>query len=117
MGVLWTWLLPPPHDARTPPLTARDALALCEAGDLLLARESLEHRALRLRLALAVARDVGRVQRGRFPQQLVTVLPGACVMTATRALAPRANGRRGECVRSVDEVRSGRGCVSVARSH
>lgn len=84
MGVQWTWLLreAPPADARhaaAPALTARDALALCEAGDLLLARESLEHRALRLRLALAVARDVGRVQRGRFPQQLVTALPGACV--------------------------------------
>lgn len=85
MGALWTSLALHGHAnghanaAAALRLSEQDALALCEDGDLLLARDSLEHRALRLRLELAVARDVGRVQRGRFPRQLATELPGPCV--------------------------------------
>lgn len=58
-------------------LTPSDALALGEDGDLLLAREALAHAALRLRLDAAVARDVGRAQRGQLPDRLATRLPGA----------------------------------------
>ncbi|KAL3672897.1 hypothetical protein V7S43_002198 [Phytophthora oleae] len=53
----------------------KDALALCEDGDLLLAREKLADCALRVGVEFVVARDIQRMQRGQFPAQRVTSLP------------------------------------------
>lgn len=84
MGAAWSWsgsllssLSASPSRASTAlRLDAKDALALCESGDLLLARETLRHRGLQLNLEPQVARDIMRMQRGEFPRQLVTALPG-----------------------------------------
>ncbi|KAF4039361.1 hypothetical protein GN244_ATG08495 [Phytophthora infestans] len=63
----------------SPPSTAqidiKDVLALCEDGDLLLAREKLADSALRVGVEFVVARDIQRMQRGQFPAQRVTSLP------------------------------------------
>ncbi|KAG2954644.1 hypothetical protein PC117_g1047 [Phytophthora cactorum] len=56
-------------------LEIKDVLALCEDGDLLLAREKLADSALRVGVEFVVARDIQRMQRGQFPAQRVTSLP------------------------------------------
>ncbi|KAG6968993.1 hypothetical protein JG687_00003468 [Phytophthora cactorum] len=59
-------------------LEIKDVLALCEDGDLLLAREKLADSALRVGVEFVVARDIQRMQRGQFPAQRVTSLPQSC---------------------------------------
>ncbi|POM75875.1 Hypothetical protein PHPALM_6960 [Phytophthora palmivora] len=56
-------------------LHIKDVLALCEDGDLLLAREKLADSALRVGVEFVVARDIQRMQRGQFPLQRLTSLP------------------------------------------
>lgn len=60
-----------------PRMERKDALTLCESGDLLLLRDRVEHAAMQLALDPIVARDIAGVQHGQFPSQRVTVLPGA----------------------------------------
>ncbi|KAL4167475.1 hypothetical protein KRP22_012959 [Phytophthora ramorum] len=67
-----TTFSPPPSTSQ---LQVKDALALCEDGDLLLAREKLADAALRVGVDFVVARDIQRMQRGEFPAQRVTSLP------------------------------------------
>ncbi|KAK1940620.1 hypothetical protein P3T76_008071 [Phytophthora citrophthora] len=56
----------------------KDALALCEDGDLLLAREKLTDCALHVAVEFVVARDIQRMHHGQFPTQRVTSLPRTC---------------------------------------
>ncbi|KAG6596137.1 uncharacterized protein IUM83_18609 [Phytophthora cinnamomi] len=80
-------------------LQSKDVLALCEDGDLLLAREKLADSALRVGVEFVVARDIQRMQRGQFPSQRVTSLPPwtSCELLlrhegALRVIAVNANG-------------------------
>eukprot|EP00644_Phytophthora_capsici_P018254 jgi/Phyca11/20633/fgenesh1_pg.PHYCAscaffold_68_\ len=61
--------------SRSSSFEIKDALALCEDGDLLLAREKLADCTLRVGVEFVVARDIQRMQRGQFPTQRVTSLP------------------------------------------
>ncbi|KAG1709394.1 hypothetical protein DVH05_020049 [Phytophthora capsici] len=61
--------------SRSSSFEIKDALALCEDGDLLLAREKLADCTLRVGVEFVVARDIQRMQRGQFPTQRMTSLP------------------------------------------
>ncbi|TYZ63211.1 hypothetical protein PybrP1_007460 [[Pythium] brassicae (nom. inval.)] len=82
MGQRWSladFTRNPPAPALRPPrvdVSVPDALAICENGDLLLLREQVATPA-RIAMAPTVARDISRMQRGAFPTQRLTNLPGA----------------------------------------
>lgn len=84
MGLRWSladFVSHPPATAQRPPrvdASVADALAICENGDLLLLREQVVT-AARVAMAPTVARDIARMQRGVFPTQRFTNLPGACL--------------------------------------
>ncbi|KAE8880826.1 hypothetical protein PR002_g14452 [Phytophthora rubi] len=78
MGSTWSsgsFLFSHFSSASTSQLQVEDVLALCEDGDLLLAREKLADSALRVGVDFVVARDIQHMQRGQFPSQRVTSLP------------------------------------------
>ncbi|KAE9361855.1 hypothetical protein PF008_g625 [Phytophthora fragariae] len=78
MGSTWSsgsFLFSHFSSASTSQLQVEDVLALCEDGDLLLAREKLADSALRVGVDFVVARDIQHMQRGQFPSQHVTSLP------------------------------------------
>lgn len=58
-------------------IVEKDVVTLCEDGDLLLIREQVAHRKMRVTMDPLVARDISRMQHGHFPTQRVTSLPGS----------------------------------------
>ncbi|ETI42329.1 hypothetical protein, variant [Phytophthora nicotianae] len=75
MGRAWSSISFLSSSPSTPQTDGKDVLALCEDGDLLLAREKLADSALRVGVEFVVARDIQRMQRGQFPTKRVTSLP------------------------------------------
>lgn len=70
---------PTPATSTRIEVSAADALAICENGDLLLLREQVAN-AAGVVMAPTVARDISQMQCGVFPMQRLTMLPGAsCV--------------------------------------
>ena len=84
MGQQWTRSLEVAATSKGPATKNRiefkekDALTLCEDGDLLLMREQVTHVGMRVVMNPTVARDIALMQHGHFPTQRVTSLPGVC---------------------------------------
>lgn len=70
--------------ARTPSITEKEVLTLCEDGDLLFMREHVVHAKLHLTMDQQVAQDITRFQQGEFPTTRTTLLQGTACDTDIR---------------------------------